>query len=118
MGFNVAVKESIGKLGRIKGPQIIDTFADTDPADRYAQGPFDRQDNTALGRAIELRQDDARQGYDFAKELGLADGVLAGRRIEDEERFLRCTINILANSSMRLALTWRRPAVSTRRTSI
>ena len=40
--FYVAVKEGIGKLGRIKGAQVIDAFTDADPAHRYAQFPFDR----------------------------------------------------------------------------
>ena len=73
----VFIEQRIGKLGRVEGPQVIDAFADADPADGHAQFPLDRQDNAALGRAVELGQHDARQGHDIAEQLGLADGVLS-----------------------------------------
>ena len=70
-----------------------------DPADGNAQFPFNGQDDAAFGRAVELGQDDAGQGHDVAEELGLADGILSRRGIEDEQRFLGSPVDVAAGDA-------------------
>ena len=56
--------------------QIVDTLADADELDRNAETGRDGDDDTALGGAVELGEDDAGQLGRLVELLGLMDGVL------------------------------------------
>ena len=64
-------------------------FADADVANRQLQLAGDRDRDAALGRAVELRQHDAVHAGDVHELARLAQAVLADRRVEHEQHFVR-----------------------------
>ena len=84
----------------------------------------DRDRDAAFRGAVELRQHDAGDAGGLAEELRLLHAVLAGRRVDDEQRLVRRTASLpsitrrtFASSSIRFACVCSRPAVSTITTS-
>jgi len=53
-----SVEEGIGVGFRVEGNHVVDLLARANEADRQAQFARDRDNDAALGRAIELREDD------------------------------------------------------------
>jgi hypothetical protein len=105
--------------------EVLGALADADVADRELLLRADAEDDAALGGAVELGQHDAGEGQRLLEHRGLLRRVLAVGRVEDEQRLVRRAVEglvaivraIFFSSSIRLALVWRRPAVSARTTS-
>ena len=55
----LALEERLRELSGIEGPQVLDPFADAHELDRQSELVGDRERDSALGRAVELRQRDA-----------------------------------------------------------
>ena len=79
-----------------------------------------RQRGAAAGVAVELGQHDAVQANRRRELLGDVDRVLAGHRVDDEQRLvgLHRAAATAVSSSISSASTCRRPAVSTISTSL
>src|SRR3954453_18457936 len=78
------VDEGLG----VEGREVVGTLAQADELDRHTELALDRDDDPALGRAVELGQDDARHVDRLGEDLGLLQAVLPGRRVEDEEHLV------------------------------
>ena len=88
--------ELFHKALRGEGDEVVDALAHADEPHRQTEALLDGYHAAALGRAVELGQHDARQGHDLAEQLGLADGVLSRRRVEDQQRFMRRAVDVAA----------------------
>ena len=97
-----SLKQSIDVIVWIEWLQIVDPFAHADKLDRQADLLFDGEDRAPFSRAIEFGQDDAGALDRFGKHLGLRDGVLTIRGIEDEEDLVRGAFDLPADDSMDL----------------
>src|SRR5262249_30064914 len=62
-----------GKVVRVERPQILELLADSDQLDGNAELVGDGQRDAALGRAVELGEDDSGDPDGLAEELRLAD---------------------------------------------
>ena len=108
-----------------EGGQVVGLFADADVFDRQADLLADGDDDAALGRAVELGQDDAGAVDGLGKLCRLADAVLAGGGVEHQQHFVRGVGNLLADrrggswsaAAIRFCCVCSRPAVSTMHTS-
>src|SRR5438874_200634 len=87
-------KERFDVRVRVEGFQIVERFADADEFHRQAQLLLDAENRSALGGAVELGQDDAGALDRLGELLGLDDGVLAGRCIQDEQDFMRSAVDL------------------------
>jgi hypothetical protein len=99
-----------GEVARIERPEILQLLPDPDELHRQAELVRDRDRDAALRRAVELRQRDARDADRLAEEARLLEAVLAGRRVDDEQRLVRrassrpaITRRTFASSSIRFA---------------
>ena len=59
----------------------------------------DRQRDAALRGAVELRQHDAVDRHRLGEELGLAQAVLAGRRVDGQQRLVRRALDLLGDDA-------------------
>ena len=73
------------RLG-VERQQVVDLLPDPDEPDRHPEVVLDREHDPALRGRVELRQHDAGQPDGLVERLRLGEAVLAGRRIEHEER--------------------------------
>ena len=109
----------------VERAQVLELLADADQLDRDAELVGDRQRDAALGRAVELGQDDAGDADRLAEQL--APGARrSGRSWRRSVSSVSCgasgiclaiTRRTLASSSIRSSCVCRRPAVSTITTS-
>ena len=58
-GQSVA-EDRVHEHGRIEERQVVRAFAESDELDGHAELSLHRDDDAALGRSVELGQDDAR----------------------------------------------------------
>ena len=58
--------------------------------------------DAALGRAVELGEDDPRAADRFGEAAGLAQAVLTGRRVEHEQAFVRPVGDFLGDDAANL----------------
>src|SRR5438477_7349430 len=86
--------ERSGKVVGVERPQVFKRFSDADELDREAQLVCDRDGDATLRAAVELRQRDARDADGFAEEARLLQAVLSGRRVDDEQRLVRCAFEL------------------------
>ena len=70
----------------VEGEEVAGLLADADEADRDLEGVLDGEDDPALGRRVELGQDDPGEPDRLVERLRLGEAVLAGRRVEHEQR--------------------------------
>ena len=89
--------ERAGEIVSVERAQILQRLADPDQLDRDAQLARDRQRDAALGRAVELGQDDPVDRHRLGEELGLADAVLARRGVDRQQRLVRRVGHLLAD---------------------
>ena len=88
--------ESLG----VKLLDVLRSFADTNEFHRRVGGFFDGYDYAAFGGAVELGQKDACQSEilfacrGFAKFLSLAECVLSGGGVEDQQDFVGSAGNL------------------------
>ena len=72
--------EDLQGVGLLAGPQELD---------RQAGHGADRQGGPAAGVAVDLGQDQAGERHGRGERLGHGDGLLAGHRVDDEQRLDR-----------------------------
>ncbi len=70
----------------VERQEVVGLLAHPDEPDRDAELLLDREHDAALRGRVELRQHDAGEPHRGVERLGLGEPVLAGGRIEDEER--------------------------------
>src|SRR3954451_12526058 len=92
-----SVQPRPGEVVGVEGPQVLQALADADQLDRDPQLAGDRQGDPALGRPVELDQHDAVDRDRLGEELGLAQPVLAGRRVDSEQRLMRGVGHLLGD---------------------
>ena len=68
------------------GQEVADLSPTPTKPDRDLSRVLDGEDDAALGRRVELGQDDAGQADRLVERLRLGEAVLAGRGVEHEER--------------------------------
>src|SRR5437763_3409625 len=78
-------EERVDELLGIELDQVSGRLAHTDELDGDSQLLLDGQDDPALGRAVELGQDDPGHVDRLAELLGLVEPVLAGRGLDDQQ---------------------------------
>ncbi len=79
--------------------QVFGALAETDVSNRYSELVADTEDDPALRRPVELRENDSRQVEGFLEEGGLLQGVLSRGRVQDQEGLVRRAVQGLARSS-------------------
>src|SRR3989449_6119352 len=82
-------EQAVDVLVHIEWHEVVDPLADADVADRQLEIVRDRDGDAAFRRPIELRQHDAVHAGGTHELARLRHAVLADRRIEDEQHFLR-----------------------------
>ena len=96
------LEEGVDELVGLEQREILGLLADADvlhgQPDRLANGDHD----AALGRAVELGQQQAGAAHGVGEMPGLADAVLAGGGVEDQEHFVRGVGDLLAQHAMDL----------------
>src|SRR5215475_7876682 len=78
------VDEDLG----IEGGQVVRPLAEADELDGNAQLTLDRDDDAALGRAVQLGQHDAGDVDHLGEHPGLAKTVLPGGRVEHQQHLV------------------------------
>src|SRR3954466_554966 len=91
--------ERAGEVVRVKRAEVLERLADADELDRDAQLAGDGQRDAALGRAVELGQHDAVDWDRLGEQLGLAHAVLAGGRVDRQQRLVRRVGHLLADDA-------------------
>src|SRR3954453_14577331 len=90
-------EQCAGEVVGVERTQIVELLADADQLHRDAQLAGDRERDPALRGAVELGQDDAVDRHRLREELGLAQAVLAGRRVDDQQRLVRRVGQLLSD---------------------
>src|ERR1700677_2493556 len=70
----------------MKDDQVVDAFTDANELHRNAEIALDRNHDAPAGRAVELGEHDASHARRRQELSSLAERILAGRRIEDQQR--------------------------------
>ena len=73
----------------MKRLEVGDPLPGGQEGDRPSDDLLDRQRGTAAGVAVDLGQDDPVELQGLVEGLGGLDSVLAGHRVDDEERVVR-----------------------------
>src|SRR5919202_1185941 len=87
------------EVAGVEGPQVVELLSDADELHRDPELARDRERDAALRGAVELREDDPVHRDDLREELRLAQPVLAGRRVDGEERLVRRAVELLADDT-------------------
>src|SRR5947209_6872121 len=82
-------EQGLDVLIRIERLEVFELFADADELDRQIELACDAEDGAALGRAVELGEDDAGTLNGLLELLGLDDGVLPAGGVEHEQDLVR-----------------------------
>ena len=104
------------EVERVERAQVVEALADPDELHRQAELVGDRNGDTAFGRAVELRQRNASHGNGLREEPRLLERVLAGRRVDNQQRLVwgararpAITRRTFASSSIRFVWVCKRP---------
>src|SRR5215475_10911889 len=84
----VSAQEGVDERLRFERREIVCTLTEPDQFDRNAELALYRDDNTALCRAVQLRQYDAGHVAHLSEHPGLLEAVLASRRVQHEKGFV------------------------------
>src|SRR5205823_2486226 len=87
------LEDRLDVLLRIEGQQVVHFFADSDVADREIELAGDRDYNAALGRAVELGEDDAGDTGGLGELARLLEAVLTRGGVEHEQHLVRSAGN-------------------------
>ena len=77
--------QCLGKLGGVKGLEVVDALAYAGVLHGHAQLLGDGDGNAALGGAVQLGKDDAGDTSGLLKLLGLDEAVLAGGGVQHQQ---------------------------------
>src|SRR5262245_37689867 len=77
-----------GEVLGVEGGEVLGRLAHADQLHRHAEVGLDREDDAALGRAVQLRQHDAGHVDGVGELARLRQAVLAGGGVDDEEDLL------------------------------
>src|SRR4051794_20925149 len=91
--------ERPGEIVGVERAQVLERLADADELDRDAELTGDGQRDAALGRAVELREDDAVDRDRLGEELGLPQAVLARGRVDAQEGLVRGVGHLLLDDA-------------------
>ena len=80
-------EQGLHEFARRERGQVVLALADADEPDGQAELGGDGDGRAALGRPVDLGQEDPRQAGELQELARLGDGVLADRRVEDEQGF-------------------------------
>ena len=78
-------EDPAGEAIGVEDLEGVGLLAGAHELDRHAGDGADRQRGTATGVAVDLGQDQARDGDHSGERLRDGDGLLAGHRIDDEQ---------------------------------
>src|SRR5205807_4939779 len=85
----ISVEKTIHVLLRIEDHQIVQLLAAARVANRKPKFFRDRDGDSAFRRSIKLRQNDSRYARNLQKLSRLFQPVLAGHRIDNQQRLVR-----------------------------
>ncbi len=88
LGGFVFREEGFDEFFGVEGFDVVGGFADADEFDGDVELVADGDDDAAFGGAVEFGEEDTSDVDGFEEFLGLADGVLAGRRVEHQQHFV------------------------------
>ena len=74
----------------VEGDEVFELFAGAGVDDGEVEFGGDREDDAALGGAVEFGEDDAGAVGGFGEEAGLLEAVLSGGGVHDEEGLVGC----------------------------
>src|SRR5713101_326895 len=80
-----SAQDRVDEGGRLERRQVVGALAEADQLDGHAQFPLDSDDDPALGGAVELGQDDPRDVHHLSEHPRLAESVLAGGGVKDQQ---------------------------------
>src|SRR5690606_12216688 len=83
------VEKGVNEGSRVVRLQVVLLLADTDELDGYAQFSGDGEEDAALGRTVELGDDDTRQLHRVVEAPGLLETVLPCDGVEHQPHVLR-----------------------------
>src|SRR5437763_3871788 len=78
-------EEGLDELVGVELDEVVGRLAEADQLDRNGQVRLDRQGDAALGRAVQLGQDNAGDPDRVGELPGLDQSVLAGGRVDHEQ---------------------------------
>src|SRR5687767_13127405 len=82
--------------------QVGSFFSQADELDRDGELLADGYDHASFGGAVELGQDDAGAFGGFGEAFGLAERVLPGGGVEDQQHLVRSVGNLLGDDAVNL----------------
>ena len=85
---DLLLQQGAGEVVGVERAQVLEALADPDQLDGQAHLLGDRQRDAALGGAVELGQHHAGYVHGLLEELRLAQAVLAGGRVDRQQRFV------------------------------
>ena len=115
-------EERVDERGGLERSEIVGPLAEADQLHGNAEFLLHAKDDPALGRTVELGQDDTGDLDHLGEDPGLRQAVLADRRVDHQQDLvdtarLVTTRLTLPSSSIRPVLVCSRPAVSMTTTS-
>src|SRR5450755_710584 len=78
----------INERFRVKWRQVVRALAEPDQFHRHAKFMLYRDHDAALGRSVELGQDDPGDIHDLGEHFRLPQAVLPGRGVEHEQHLV------------------------------
>src|SRR5712692_43528 len=97
-----SVEEGISVGIGVEGNHVVDLLAGAHEADGQAQLARDRDNDAALGRAIELREDDSGDANSRSEFAGLSKPVLPGGGVENQQNIVRRAGNHFGGGALHL----------------
>ena len=95
-GAPLLVDKRAREVLRVERAQVVDLLPHADQLHGQAELIGDRDRDTALRGAVELRQRDAGDAGGLAEERRLLQAVLPRRRVDDEQRLVRRAVELAA----------------------
>jgi hypothetical protein len=98
----IAVEQRVDETVAFEQGQVLWLLAQAHVLDGQMELLADGDHDAALGRAVQLGQDDAGTTGSFGKSFRLTDPVLTGRRIQHQQNFVRRFGNLLGDHAVDL----------------
>jgi hypothetical protein len=82
------IKQGIDKIIAFEWPEIVNGFSDADVTNGDMKFTGNPENNAAFRCAVHFGQDDSRHTDFLIEHLGLIDGILTGRGINNQQDFM------------------------------